>query len=99
MQRAAEKHGFFYPPDPASVYQCTVGGNVATNAGGMQAIKYGVTRNNVLGLSLVLASGEIMQTGGKLLKISSGLDLTQLVIGSEGTLAITTEIILRLRPR
>lgn len=98
LDEATQPHGLMYPILPGES-SGSLGGNVATNAGGMQAVKYGVTRNNVLGLRLVLASGELMQTGGKLLKISSGLDLTQLVIGSEGTLAITTEIILRLRPR
>ena len=98
LEEATQPYNLMYPIHPGES-SGSLGGNVATNAGGMQAIKYGVTRNNVLGLSLVLASGEIMQTGGKLLKISSGLDLTQLVIGSEGTLAITTEIIVRLRPR
>lgn len=98
LAEAALPHGLMYPILPGES-SGSLGGNVATNAGGMQAIKYGVTRNNVLGLELVLASGEIMRTGGKLLKISSGLDLTQLVIGSEGTLAITTEVTVRLRPR
>jgi glycolate oxidase len=98
LEEATSAHGLMYPILPGEI-SGSLGGNVATNAGGMQAIKYGVTRNNVLGLELVLPSGEIIRTGGKLLKISSGLDLTQLVIGSEGTLAITTEITLRLRPR
>ena len=98
LEEATLPHGLMYPILPGEI-SGSLGGNVATNAGGMQAIKYGVTRHNVLGLELVLASGEIVRTGGKLLKISSGLDLTQLVIGSEGTLAITTEVTLRLRPR
>jgi glycolate oxidase len=77
----------------------TVGGNVGTNAGGMRAVKYGVTRNNVLGLQAVLPTGEIIRTGGKNSKVSSGYDLTQLIIGSEGTLALATEVIVRLYPR
>jgi glycolate oxidase len=76
-----------------------VGGNVGTNAGGMRAVKYGVTRHNVLGLQAVLPSGEIIRTGGKVVKTSTGYDLTQLVIGSEGTLALATEIIVKLHPR
>jgi glycolate oxidase len=77
----------------------SVGGNVGTNAGGMRAVKYGVTRNNVLGLQAVLATGEIIRTGGKNSKVSSGYDLTQLIIGSEGTLALATEVIVKLVPR
>ena len=77
----------------------SVGGNVGTNAGGMRAVKYGVTRNNVLGLQAVLATGEIIRTGGKNSKVSSGYDLTQLIIGSEGTLALVTEVIVKLVPR
>ena len=98
LEEASLAHGLMYPILPGEI-SGSLGGNVATNAGGMQAIKYGVTRSNVLGLELVLASGEIVRTGGKLLKISTGFDLTQLVIGSEGTLAITTEVTVRLRPR
>jgi glycolate oxidase len=77
----------------------SVGGNVGTNAGGMRAVKYGVTRNNVLGLQAVLATGEIIRTGGKSAKTSTGYDLTQLIIGSEGTLALATEVIVKLHPR
>jgi glycolate oxidase len=77
----------------------SVGGNVGTNAGGMRAVKYGVTRNNVLGLQAVLPTGEIIRTGGKNSKVSSGYDLTQLIIGSEGTLALATEVIVKLVPR
>jgi glycolate oxidase len=84
-----------YPGELSS----SIGGNVGTNAGGMRAIKYGVTRHNVLGLQAVLPTGEIIQTGGKLSKISSGYDLTQLIIGSEGTLALATEVIVKLVPR
>ncbi len=98
LDEATRPHGLVYPILPGEI-SGSLGGNVATNAGDMQAIKYGVTRNNVVGLELVLPSGEVMRTGGKLVKTSTGLDLTQLVIGSEGTLAIVTEVIVRLRPR
>lgn len=90
--------GLGYTVHPGEL-SATVGGNVATNAGGMRAVKYGVTRHNVVGLQAVLASGEIVRTGGKIAKISTGYDLTQLIIGSEGTLAVTTEITLKLHPR
>lgn len=84
-----------YPGELSS----SVGGNVGTNAGGMRAVKYGVTRHNVLGLQAVLPTGEIIRTGGKMSKISSGYDLTQLIIGSEGTLALVTEVTVKLVPR
>jgi glycolate oxidase len=87
-----------YPVFPGE-YGASLGGNVATNAGGMRAVKYGVTRNNVLGLEAVLASGEVIRTGGKLMKSSTGYDLTQLLIGSEGSLALITEVTLKLQPR
>lgn len=90
--------GLVYPVYPGE-YSASLGGNVATNAGGMRAVKYGVTRHQVLGLEIVLANGERMRTGGKFVKSSTGYDLTQLVIGSEGTLALVTEAILRLYPR
>ena len=77
----------------------SLGGNVATNAGGMRAIKYGVTRHHVLGLEAVLANGEVIRTGGKFVKTSTGYDLTQLLVGSEGTLALVTEATLKLHPR
>jgi glycolate oxidase len=77
----------------------SLGGNVATNAGGMRAVRYGVTRHQVLGLTAVLGTGEVIRTGGKFVKATSGYDLTQLVIGSEGTLALATEATLRLHPR
>ena len=77
----------------------SLGGNVATNAGGMRAVKYGVTRHQVLGLEAVLGTGEVIRTGGKFVKATSGYDLTQLIIGSEGTLALVTEATLRLHPR
>ncbi|QWF82359.1 FAD-binding oxidoreductase [Amycolatopsis sp. CA-230715] len=90
--------GLSYPVYPGEL-SASVGGNVGTNAGGMRAVKYGVTRNNVLGLEAVLPTGEILRTGGKNAKSSTGYDLTQLIIGSEGTLALATEIIVKLRPR
>ncbi|MET0737786.1 MAG: FAD-linked oxidase C-terminal domain-containing protein [Acidimicrobiales bacterium] len=91
-------HGFFYPVSPGE--NCaSLGGNVATNAGGMRAVKYGVTRHHVLGLEVVLPGGEVIRTGGKLVKISSGYDLTQLLVGSEGTLGLVTEVIVKLQPR
>src|SRR6202035_702513 len=77
----------------------SLGGSVATNAGGMRAVKYGVTRHQVLGLEAVLATGEIIRTGGKFVKATSGYDLTQLIVGSEGTLALVTEAALKLSPR
>lgn len=90
--------GLAYPVYPGE-YSATLGGNVNTNAGGMQAVKHGVTRHHVLGLEIVLASGEVLRTGGRIVKASSGYDLTQLVIGSEGTLAMVTEATLKLVPR
>ena len=93
----AEK-GLFYPPDPASWKFSTIGGNVAENAGGMRAVKYGVTTNYVMGLEVVLADGTILNTGGKALKNVTGYNLTSLFTGSEGTLGIITKIILRLIP-
>ena len=90
--------GLVYPVRPGEE-SATLGGTVATNAAGMRAVRYGVTRNHVLGLELVLAGGEVMRTGGKIVKISSGYDLTQLVIGSEGTLALVTRIWLKLSRR
>ena len=87
-----------YPVFPGE-YSASLGGNVNTNAGGMRAVKYGVTRHNVLGLEAVLATGEVIRTGGKIVKVSTGYDLTQLIIGSEGTLALVTEATLKLHPR
>ncbi len=91
----AEKHGLYYPVYPGEM-SSTLGGNVATNAGGMRAVKYGVTRNFLLGLEVVLPTGEIVVTGGKFIKCSTGYDLSQLIAGSEGTLGVITKIILRL---
>ena len=99
LQKVLEPHGFFFPPDPASGSVCTIGGNVATNAGGKKGAKYGVTRDYVLGLEVVLPDGRIMQTGSKCMKSVSGYDLTRLFIGSEGTLGVVTEITLKISPK
>lgn len=98
LQKEVAKYGLMYPPDPASMFVSTIGGNVALNAGGPRGVKYGVTRDYLLGLQVVLPSGEVIKTGGKTLKNVSGYDLTRLMCGSEGTLGIYTEIILRLVP-
>jgi glycolate oxidase len=98
IHRAVEDQGLFYPPDPASLDSCSIGGNVAEGAGGPRAVKYGVTRHYVCGLEAVLPSGEIITSGGKLVKNVTGYDLIQLLIGSEGTLAVVTKIVLRLLP-
>lgn len=92
-----EERGLFYPPDPGEK-TATIGGNISTNAGGMRAVKYGVTRDYVRGLEVVLADGTIMELGGKVVKNSSGYDLKDLIVGSEGTLCIVTKAILRLLP-
>lgn len=91
-------HGLAYQVYPGE-YSASIGGNIATNAGGMRAVRYGVTRHNVLGLELALAGGDVIRTGGKCVKSSTGYDLTQLVIGSEGTLGLVTEATLRLHPK
>jgi glycolate oxidase len=93
-----EREGLFYPPDPASIKQSTIGGNIATCAGGPRCLKYGVTRDYVLGLQAVLPSGEIMRTGARTAKNSTGYNLTHLFVGSEGTLGLITEATLRLIP-
>ncbi|MBT8038024.1 MAG: FAD-binding protein [Verrucomicrobiae bacterium] len=98
LQNATREHGWYYPPDPASLKECTLGGNVATNAGGPRCLKYGVTKQYILGLETVLASGEILRTGGRCHKNSTGFDLTSLMTGSEGMLGIITEITVRLIP-
>ncbi|MDQ1336930.1 MAG: glycolate oxidase, partial [Thermodesulfobacteriota bacterium] len=98
LQKAVAAYGLMYPPDPASMFVCTIGGNVALNAGGPRGVKYGVTRDYLLGLEVVLPTGEVIRTGGKTLKNVSGYDLTRLMCGSEGTLGIFTEIIVRLVP-
>ncbi len=101
LQAAVEKHGLFYPPDPSSIRHSTIGGNVACNAGGPRCLKYGVTGDYVLGLTIVLADGNILKTGGKPIKDVTGYDLNGLFTGSEGTLGIVTEVLLRLitKPR
>ncbi len=98
FQTALKPHGFFFPPDPASGKICTLGGNVGTNAGGLRAAKYGTTRDYVLGLEVVLADGEVMRTGTLTMKSSSGYDLTHLIVGSEGTLGVVTEITFKISP-
>jgi glycolate oxidase len=98
FQKELTKQGLYYPPDPGSMAVSTMGGNVAENAGGMRAVKYGVTRDYLLGLEVVLASGEILRTGGKVLKNVTGYNLTQLFCGSEGTLGLITEITVKLIP-
>nr|WP_246314783.1 FAD-linked oxidase C-terminal domain-containing protein [Kineococcus aurantiacus] len=99
LDAAAGEHGLFYAPDPASAAISTVGGNIATNAGGLRCAKYGVTRESVLGLDLVLADGRRLSTGRQTVKGVAGYDLTSLVVGSEGTLAVVVGATLRLRPR
>lgn len=98
LGRAALEVGLFYPPDPGSFEICTIGGNLATNAGGMRCVKYGVTRDSALSLEVVLADGTVLNTGSGALKDVAGYDLTSLFIGSEGTLGVITSATLRLRP-
>jgi glycolate oxidase len=98
LNEALRPHGLIYPVSPGE-QSASLGGNVATNAGGMRAVRYGVTRHHVLGLEVVLADGTIMRTGGKYVKSATGYDLTQLLIGSEGTLAVTTEVTVKVQPR
>ena len=98
LQKELAKQGLYYPPDPGSMAVTTMGGNVAENAGGPRAVKYGVTKDYLLGLEVVLASGEVLRTGGKTIKNVTGYNLTQLFCGSEGTLGLITEITLRLIP-
>ena len=98
LKRAVADVGLFYPPDPASVEMSSIGGNVATNAGGLCCVKYGVTRDYVIGLQVVLPSGDVIRTGRNTLKRTAGLDLTGLFVGSEGLLGIITEITVRLVP-
>jgi glycolate oxidase len=98
LDEHTRQHGLVYPVYPGE-YSASLGGNIATNAGGMRAVKYGVTRHQVLGLEVVLAGGQVLRSGGKFVKASTGYDLTQMVIGSEGTLALVTEATLKLYPR
>jgi len=99
LEKALAPYGFFFPPDPASGKACTIGGNVATNAGGLRGAKYGVTRDYVMGLEVVLPDGRIMRTGTNCMKSSSGYDLVRLFVGSEGTLGVVTEITLKISPK
>ncbi len=98
LKAAVRAQKLFYPPDPASMKDCTIGGNVATNAGGPRCLKYGVTRNYVIGLEIVLANGDVLRTGGRVHKNKTGFDLIGLFVGSEGMLGVVTEITLRLLP-
>ena len=98
VKAAVAEHGLWYPPDPSSYEICSIGGNIATNAGGLCCVKYGVTTDYVLGMTVVLADGTAVRLGGARLKDTAGLSLTKLFVGSEGTLGIVTEIIVRLLP-
>ena len=98
LKEAAAKEGLYYPPDPASLDMSSIGGNVATNAGGLCCVKYGVTRDYVIGLEVVLANGEVINTGRRTLKSTTGLDLTGVFVGSEGLLGIITEVTVKLEP-
>ncbi|HEX4726481.1 MAG TPA: FAD-binding oxidoreductase, partial [Jatrophihabitans sp.] len=98
VKAAAREHGLWYPPDPSSFEMCSIGGNIATNAGGLCCVKYGVTTDYVLGLDVVLADGTALRLGGPRLKDVAGLSLIKLFVGSEGTLAIVTRAVLRLVP-
>ena len=99
LQAEVEKKGLFYPPDPSSIRHSTIGGNIACNAGGPRCLKYGVTGDYVLGLTVVLADGQMLKTGGKVIKDVVGYDLSALFTGSEGTLGVITEALLRLTAR
>jgi len=98
LQKEVEKLGLFYPPDPGSLNVCTIGGNVAENAGGLRGLKYGVTKNYVLGVEMILPTGEFLKIGGKSVKDVAGYNLKDIVVGSEGTLGIFTKILLKLIP-
>ena len=99
LQQALQAQGLFWPPDPSSFEHCTIGGNLATNAGGPRAVKYGATRDNVLGLVAVTGAGDVIRCGGPWTKDATGYDLSHLIVGSEGTLALIVEATLRLLPR
>ncbi|HVO75613.1 MAG TPA: FAD-linked oxidase C-terminal domain-containing protein [Ignavibacteriaceae bacterium] len=99
LQQEVEKIDLFYPPDPGSMNVCTIGGNVANNAGGLRGLKYGVTKNYVLGVEMVLPDGELLKSGGKNMKDVAGYNLRDFIIGSEGTLGIITKILLKLIPK
>ena len=98
VKKAVAEHGLWYPPDPSSFEICSIGGNIATNAGGLCCVKYGVTTDYVLGMQVVLADGTAVRLGGPRLKDVAGLSLTKLFVGSEGTLGVVTEVTLRLLP-
>jgi glycolate oxidase subunit GlcD len=98
LRNAVEKHGLFYPPDPSSYDWCTIGGNLATNAGGLCCVKYGVTTDSVLGLEVVLADGSLLKTGRRTVKGVAGYDLSKLFVGSEGTLGVITQATVALKP-
>ena len=98
LQNTVQEKGLFYPPDPASKGSCFIGGNISENSGGPKAVKYGVVKDYVLNLEIVLPTGEIIWTGSNVLKNATGYNLTQLIVGSEGTLGIVTKIVLRLIP-
>ncbi len=99
LQNEVEKLNLFYPPDPGSLNVCTIGGNVANNAGGLRGLKYGVTKNYVLGVEMILPNGELLKTGGKNMKDVAGYNLRDFIVGSEGTLGIITKILLKLLPK
>ena len=99
LQNAVKEKGLFYPPDPSSKGSCFIGGNIAENSGGPKAVKYGVVKDYVLNLEVVLPTGEIIMTGANVLKNSTGYNLTLLMVGSEGTLGIVTKIVLKLIPQ
>ena len=98
LQESVRERGWYYPPDPASLKECSVGGTIATNAGGPRCVKYGVTRHYILGLEVVLASGEVLETGGRCHKNKTGFDLIGMFVGSEGLLGVVTKATLRLIP-
>ena len=98
LQEEVAKLGLFYAPDPSSKGSCFIGGNLAENAGGPRAVKYGVTKDFVLNLEVVLPNGDIIWTGANTLKNSTGYNLTQLMVGSEGTLGVITQAVLKLLP-
>jgi glycolate oxidase len=99
LQKEVEKLGLFYPPDPGSLNVCTIGGNVANNAGGLRGLKYGVTKNYILGIEMILPNGEMLKTGGKNMKDVAGYNLRDFIVGSEGTLGIITKVLLKLIPK
>ncbi|HQF42489.1 MAG TPA: FAD-linked oxidase C-terminal domain-containing protein [Ignavibacteriaceae bacterium] len=99
FQKEVEKIGLFYPPDPGSLTVCTLGGNVATNAGGLRGLKYGVTKNYILGVEMILPNGELLKSGGKNMKDAAGYNLKDFIIGSEGTLGIITKVLVKLIPK